>query len=320
VSGRQLGVYFLASNATWDLALAFLNSVRASNPSIPLCLIPFDGHSDRLFGLARAYGCSVFTDLGVLRQCDEIGARFHGASLGHYRKLACWEGPFDDFVYIDVDTVVLEPIDFVAEYLHDFDVVASHSHLDDIVRWVWKPSIWRTGALASWQIAYSASTGFIASRRGVLSLDAAYRRVSAAERLARHMALDCKEQPFLNYLMVTSGVRFTSLRVMAQSFAAANLHPRIPLEWWAGRRGARVDGGRVTSTYFGQPILLVHWAGLWKPTWADRCARAIRPAIGTTDASAVRSRLPYASLWWHHRLARRDEPSTAAVMTMKEGR
>ncbi|EEP75020.1 hypothetical protein MCAG_05347 [Micromonospora sp. ATCC 39149] len=92
VSNR--GAYFVANDAILDLAIAFLDSFRAHNPSIPLCLVPFGDDVEELTRLAGEYDFSIWRDQARLSWCDAIGRRFHGHRVGQYRKLAIWDGPF----------------------------------------------------------------------------------------------------------------------------------------------------------------------------------------------------------------------------------
>src|SRR6185369_9998739 len=120
------GVYFLANDRVYDQVLGFLNSFRTYNPTIPLRLIPFADDHERVAELADRYDFSIWTDAAVLRDCDAISRAFHdGATSGHYRKLAMWTGDFDEFVYVDSDTIVLERFDFVFDYLERYDFVTS---------------------------------------------------------------------------------------------------------------------------------------------------------------------------------------------------
>jgi hypothetical protein len=252
------GVYFLANDVILDLAIAFLNSFRAYNPSISLCLIPFSDDIEQLGRLASRYDFSIWSDLTVLQRCDDISRVFHGYIAGQYRKLAAWEGRYDQFVYIDSDTVVLESVDFVFEHLSRFDFVTSHSNDPYIRKWVWKDSIYSTEALTQEQIAFATNTGFITSRRGCLTVDEAFDRLPKAVELADHMELFCAEQPFLNYLMVTSGRRYNSLAEIARHTGLLN----IPAERWGGEPTLVVQDGRVVWPDV-PPTLLVHWAGEW---------------------------------------------------------
>lgn len=252
------GVYFLANDVILDLAIAFLNSFRTFNPSISLCLIPFSHDIEQLGRLASRYDFSVWSDLTVLRRCDDISKAFHGSTVGQYRKLAAWEGQYDQFVYIDSDTVVLESIDFAFGYLSRFDFVTSHSNDPHIRKWVWKDSIYGTEALTQAQISFATNTGFITSQRGCLTVDEAFDRLPEAVKLADHMELLCTEQPFLNYLMVTSGRSYNSLAEIARRTGLLN----IPAERWAGESTLVVRDGRVVWPDV-PPTLLVHWAGEW---------------------------------------------------------
>jgi hypothetical protein len=276
-SVRRRGVYFLANDQVLDLAIAFLNSFRTYNPEVALCLIPFGSDIARISALRERYGFTLWRDTGRLRSCDETSRAFHDRTAGHYRKLAMWDGPFDEFVYIDCDTVVLHSIDFVFGYLDAFDFVASHSNLSHTRRWVWRDSMCATGTLTEAQISYAASTGFLASRRECLPAAQIAERLPAARRLAPHMELLCFEQPLLNYLIVTSGRRYTSLSMIAGTAGTGE----VPAERWAGDLSLEVRDGRVVNPV--SPTLLVHWAGEW--------ARAAREG----------HQVPYLDLWRFYR-------------------
>jgi hypothetical protein len=252
-------VYFLANDTMLEFVIAFLNSFRAYNPGNALCLIPFDDECEQLLSLQSEYRFTVWADSDVLHRCDAISLRFHGRIVGHYRKLAMWSGEAEHFLYIDTDTVVLSNVDFVFRFLPAIDFLTSHSELPELRQWVWMDSIYATGILTDEQIRFSTNTGFIASRRALLSLDEVEKRLPSALELAPHMVLSCKEQPFLNYLMITSGLYFDSLSAIARRSGRMD----IPCERWGGGEIGAVEGGRITSPKH-PPVLLVHWAGEWQ--------------------------------------------------------
>lgn len=254
------GVYFLANDYIFDFAVAFLNSFRTSNPDIPLCMIPFDNDIVQLGSLCSEYHFRIWQNDDILQQCDRISLSFHDHVLGHYRKLATWEGDFDEFIYIDSDTVVLKNVNFVYDYLKEFDFITSHSNIPEIRKWVWKDSIDEIRTLTSEQTSFAANTGFIASKRGCLDVNEVVRRLPAALELVDHMELMCCEQSFLNYLIVTSGMRYTSILTIARANESLNL----PRELWAGSQiNSVVNGGQLVCPE-RPPVLLVHWAGEWQ--------------------------------------------------------
>jgi hypothetical protein len=274
----QRGVYFLANDGILDMAIAFLNSFRTHNPSIALCLIPYAEDVEQLSSLRQQYNFTIWRDAATLQRCDEISRSFHGCAVGQYRKLAIWEGPFDRFVYIDSDTVVLHSIDFALRYLDRFDFVTSHSDIPHIRCWVWKDSVHSTGALTNKQISYAANTGFLASRRECLSREQVQAQLSGAQALAQHMELLCCEQPLLNYLIVTSGLRYASLYTIARN---TGTRLGIPLELWAGTPSVIVRDGRVIHPR--KKVLMMHWAGEWQ------------------RARDEGRQIPYYDLWSHYR-------------------
>ncbi|MER7275138.1 hypothetical protein ABT369_11815 [Dactylosporangium sp. NPDC000244] len=251
------GVYFLANDTVLEQAIAFLSSFRRFNPTIPLCLVPFADNVEQVAALASRFSFDVWQRPELLRECDDISKLFHGEVAGQYRKLAMWSGEFDEFVYIDCDTVVLHSIDLVFPHLAKFDFVVSNSNVPDARRWVWRDSIMRARALSPRQISYAANTGFVGSKKGLLDLDTVRAKLDRALALAPHMELLCREQPLLNYLIVTSGRPHTSLLAMM----AVSGDMSIPLERWGGGDIGVVRDGQVVTPEGGSPTLLVHWAG-----------------------------------------------------------
>ncbi|MBP1203665.1 hypothetical protein JOD97_001679 [Duganella sp. 1411] len=272
------GVYFLANNKVYELAVAFLNSFRTHNRELDLCLIPYDQDVDRIIALKDTYAFSVFQDDHLLASCDAISEKFHGKRLGAYRKFVAWEGTFDEFIYIDLDTVVLDSVDFAYENLHRCDIYTSHSNIEAIRQWVWKDSIYEKNILAPEQIAFAANTGFFVSTRHLLNMGQIEAKVDAGLRLKDDMELKCMEQPFLNYLIVTSGHRYGSLL----TFLVSGADPTVKLEMWAGNPGCIVGDGKLHMPNF-PPIFLLHWAGIWQ-----------------SDNGSL-SEIPYKKLWDHYR-------------------
>lgn len=258
------GVYFLANDRMFEQCIAFLTSFRLNNPSIPLVLIPFDHYIQRLTSLQPKYRFSIWEREEVLTTCDELCCLVKGRSHGHFRKLACWEGPFDEFIYVDSDTVVLETLDVVFGFLSQWDFLASHSNIASIRKWVWKDSATRENSLTREQIAYSANTGFMCSKRNAVRVPDAFAAWHRIGSLAKDLNTELIDQPFLNYFIVTSGLRFSSL----YSIFLMNRAVDIPLERWGGRELGPTLNGRFLSAMFPR-TLLVHWAGEWKLAHAE---------------------------------------------------
>jgi hypothetical protein len=250
---------FLANDSMKDLVLAFLKSFRRFNPEIALCLIPYNADIFWLKGIRADYNFTIYEKQDILEWCDEISIQFHGRLMGQYRKLACWHTDFEQFVYVDVDTVILHDLAFSFDLLPGFGFLTSHSDLPDIRKWVWRSSINQQSVLSGKQVSFAANTGFIVSERNALTKERVDALLPGALQIRVHMELLTAEQPFLNYLIVTSGLRYSSFLTMARISQRRD----IPQERWGGYKEPESSEGIVTepTTY---PLLLIHWAGEWR--------------------------------------------------------
>jgi lipopolysaccharide biosynthesis glycosyltransferase len=220
-----------------------------------------------------------------------------------------WEGPFDEFIYIDVDSVVLKNIEFAFNYLDKYDCYTSHSDMGEIRKFVWKDSIYSVNALSAVQIQYAANTGFIVSRKGVFSMNWIQSKLLDAIALRQHMELNCQEQPFLNFLIVTSGKRYSSLFTIYQQ----SKDNRIMFEYWAGTKGVSFKKGRPRN---GEPYFLVHWAGCWQPRTFDfryyKILRFLRVTSKTANPK-LHFFMPHKRLWRFYRfMNQRSKSATGA--------
>jgi hypothetical protein len=131
-------------------------------------------------------------------------------------------------------------------------------------KFVWRDSIYSCGRLSRSQIEFSANVGIFASNRSAFTMDAIETAATSGLEIVEHMDLLSSEQPFLNFLFVTSNLPYTSLR----SLQGGRYFSRIPIVWWGGSNGGIVVGGQLyVVAHRGRfllgrcPIMAVHWAG-----------------------------------------------------------
>lgn len=288
------GLFFLANDGVYDLVVAFLNSLRLHNPFLPVCFIPFDDNVEMIRSLSGRYRFSEYNNTATLHACDQISFMIHGSVKGHYRKLACFEGEFRDFIYIDCDTIVSGSVDFAFPLLANFNILFSHSDEPGLKRWVWRDSV-RDSGLSPGQVSFAANTGFIVSQRHTFRVSCIYAAMPMFMQFVPHMALICAEQPFINLLVVTSKLRYGSLLAFVKSGASVDL----PLERWAGGGPFRWgDSVRHVSNN----VFLYHWAGSWAPTnfdrWVDAALRVLFP---TSRPATVRRLMANGRIWRRYR-------------------
>jgi hypothetical protein len=299
------GVYFLCNDRLITLAIAFLNAFRKHNPDLPLCLIPYkDDDIEQLTSLSGTYRFSIFPFSETLETCDKIGAQILPEDH-RFRKLAMWQGMFDQFIYIDIDNIVLEDISYLFSLLDTYGFVVCDSEIEDSIKWCWKDSIFSTGLLNRRQIGFAGNTSLIVSRKGAIDPDDVLTNISRVEEVVPHMELHCSEQPLLNYLIVTSGQPYTSIN----EIVLHGSRPDIGIGYWAGTprssesRAVILPGGGLQMRNSKKKVTLIHWSGLWQPRRIDRVIfrglqllgimRNRKPVMGWW--------FPYKSLWLYYR-------------------
>jgi len=296
---KKRGVYFLANDRVLDLCVAFLNSFRAHNPNLSLCMVPFDESIQELEKLRKSYDFTIYENNKIFKICDEISMVFHNKVHGQYRKLAIWDGDFDEFIYIDVDSIVLQDIEPVFELLSDYDFITASCNYASNLKWVWKKSIYKSGLLSLEQIAYAASTGFISSKKSALTLKYADDTARNSHILKQHIVHCGLEQSFFNYLIVTSGKRYTGLQIPSSN---GGLRAGSFNYWWAGRENPEIKHKQLNSG--SAPFFLIHWAGLWQPKMLERIVFRIMKILhikNKDEHPKMRFFMPYKRLWRHYR-------------------
>lgn len=245
------GLVCLADGAVAEWFTAFGRSLRRYLPDLPVALIPFRERSKELERMARDFDFSIW-EPDMLGELDELGRRFypdHSIAPSCFRKLACFWGPFDRFVYLDVDVVVLGRglMDLLAAFRRGaLDLAFYNGDLDQ----VYKPGTLRRALERKG--AQGFNTGFLISRRGLLDRSRMYRLAEEALGLRDHLT-DCYEQPFLNFIADRSGWSVQP---------AVELVPRLaPITW------CKIEIERRGDRYFQhwegelRELPFVHWAG-----------------------------------------------------------
>lgn len=253
---ETVGIYCLANDKVLDQTIAFLESLRAHEPQIPLMVIPFDDNTEKLSELAATYRFSFFHHQS-LETLDRVGAPFvpNGSARARlFRKFAVFWGPFDHFLFLDIDIVVLDTLgELLSSYLSSkCDFVCFDNAIDQ----VYKPTALRTKMITEYA-ARGFNTGAFLSSQGVLTLDEVEATASKAVAVKDSFVATTGEQPFFNYCMDTK---------RAHIVEAAELMPDLSASAWAPLRLSRkADGSyRVCDTkspFHNKRLLFVHWAG-----------------------------------------------------------
>jgi hypothetical protein len=225
-----------------------LGSVTKFAPDIPLFVIPFGGPMRKMLKLRRRFPFEVFDH--DLERYDEMGRPFFRAPRWHrlFRKLAAFEVPADGFLYCDIDCILLispawlnklrkaSKLEFVAAE-PGLDAVYTDRHLRDRMVSNYRSSGFNTGLFLSHQ-------GAIGRRD--------FERLALMALPDREGMASYGEQPYLNYLVDTSGIPRGLFR---------DLDPSLSNLTWA-RRQIYERGGALVDEQGGRLVAL-HWAGEW---------------------------------------------------------
>lgn len=130
------GIYTLANDNLYDQVIALIQSIRRNDRAeIPICIIPYDQKIDRLRSLnyphvflfddARSWErwFGFATDIWTHpRFADKVQQNwYHGSNT--IRKLCSFDGPFERFIYVDSDALVMSSLDRCFELLNEYDFV-----------------------------------------------------------------------------------------------------------------------------------------------------------------------------------------------------
>jgi hypothetical protein len=254
------GIYVLANDAMQAWTKSFVASLRHYNPSLPLCLIPFDDDCSRVATLVETAGGTVLDRPDVFRRLERMGETlelgFAPYGKHWFRRFAVFDGPYDRFMYLDTRVVVLGPLQpIIDEVVADVcDVV----HFDRMIN-----EVYRDGPLRRRFVLAGRGRGFNsgswASRAGLFTMGQMETATTTLSERRDQMNPRNTDQFFLNFLCDDHAVP-------AAQFA--DLHEDYTHVCWAGAGGAIYEDAagawrrwQFRSAEHRRRLPFVHWGG-----------------------------------------------------------
>ncbi|HZG38481.1 MAG TPA: hypothetical protein VEZ50_07335 [Nodosilinea sp.] len=305
------GICTLGNDRVYDQIVALLNSIEVfAGPEMPVCIYPYDDRVERLRELAQSRPhLTLYDDTASIQrwdawveqiwathptarqQWDAIGsAGIH--RMGTHRRFCAFDGPFDRFIYMDADTLLLSDPIPVFNALNEYDWITYDFQHKDLNHVYDVNSGWLEKLFSAEQVQRQTfCSGFYASRRGLFDSDLGKNILdwlnSGETAVLYPMAPD---QTILNYLVMRCGVN------------SCNLALTLPTE--------QRTGNSVTSSHFtienhrvydkGVPLLYLHYIGLSSQLFARLCAGE------NVD-------LPYRDVFLHYRYLHNPETCPALL-------
>lgn len=250
-SGSE-GIVCLANDGIIDGLIALAQSLHANSPGTPVTIIPFDTNLEQTRRIAGRLGYEIYDDPS-LEEMDALGRRYWAGDSWRahtMRKFCAFWGPYDRFMFLDADIVVLESLDRYFEALRAQQ--AEFMYFTSDMSKVYK------GPLRDEMVAHRAAVGFntglFMGLRGGLT-PPMLEDLLAACQAYRDGFVDLLEQTFLNYAVDVSGLSKVDAHAVVTD----------AIDAWAGVRLKRRNDGLVLADArtpeSGRKVTLIHWAG-----------------------------------------------------------
>lgn len=136
------GICTLANDRVYDQVVALLNSIEAiAGKDMPVCIYPYDDNTDKLsLEVSKRPNVQLYDNLESINRWDNFAqsawdthptARqiwqkagsegYH--RFGTHRRYCAFDAPFDRFLYMDADTLLMSPVDNIFNLLANNDCV-----------------------------------------------------------------------------------------------------------------------------------------------------------------------------------------------------
>jgi hypothetical protein len=256
------GICTLANDRVYDQLIALLNSIEAiSGSQTPVCIYPYDNNTDRIAAeIALRPNVQLYSDRTSIEKWDRFAkaawdthpsARDRwqkvGSSdyhrFGTHRRYCAFDAPFERFLYMDADTLLMDAIEPIFNQLDRSDFVVYDFQYKDPAH-VYELSSSKLNEIFPSQRVQKEifCSGFYASKKDLFDET---KRNWTLEQLksgeAEILYPMAPDQTLLNYMMMRSG------------FSIDNLALQLPKN--------KITGCSVTSKHFKRQNSLLYDKG-----------------------------------------------------------
>jgi hypothetical protein len=136
------GICTLANDRVLDQVIALLNSIEAiAGKDTPVCIYPYDDNTEKLAAeVEKRANVELYSDRNSILKWDRFAQacwdthptaketwRKVGSDgyhrFGTHRRYCAFDGPFDRFLYMDADTLLMSPVEHIFAQLENHDCV-----------------------------------------------------------------------------------------------------------------------------------------------------------------------------------------------------
>ncbi|MCD8486540.1 MAG: sugar transferase [Desertifilum sp.] len=291
------GICTLCNDRMFDQLVALLNSIEVIYGSqMPVCIFPYDEQTEKIAAeIAKRPQVFIYDDRESIDRWDEFMRQARPDKMdstkkfrlyGSHRRFCAFDGPFDKFVYMDADILLLDTLDLIFAKLDEYDCVTYDFQFyhPEFVYNVQSPKLLEVFDENRLRNEIFCA-GFYASKRGLFG--EAERRwlieqLQAGE--AEIFKTTGHDQPVANYMFMRTNKRICNLSHVLPEGTAT--------------------GCTVTSKHFeekdhalydnGNRVTYLHYVG-------------ISPRIPEAICAGENLKLPYRDLFLHYRFLHEPE-------------
>jgi hypothetical protein len=252
------GIYIVANDRVVDNAIALVSSIRIHDPDLSIILIPFNHDFQQVATILNTcYQVEIFPDLLFLETLTQTIAEIFPRDFlnlpNKMRKLATWFGPLDEFLYVDTDIIVFQPLTETLNYLKQADFLCCDFHYKGRgLKDVFSPNVLAHKIFNKTDLQDVFNSGFWGSKKGAILLDKMYEVLAEAAQHKEYFDFSSgtTDQPILNYLI---------LRSIPHRLNIVKAHSHEPGSW--GGSPHFVDRDHILYDH-DAPLRYLHWAGI----------------------------------------------------------
>ncbi|HEY9627740.1 MAG TPA: Npun_R2821/Npun_R2822 family protein [Coleofasciculaceae cyanobacterium] len=182
------GICTLANDQVYHQLVALLNSIEVfMGKDMPVCVYPYDDNTSRIAAeIDRRSNAQLYSDSLSIQHWDRFARQVwdtHPTAqqrwkssdrnfyyrVGTHRRFCAFDAPFDRFLYMDADTVLLNSVDFIFDQLDQQDWIVYDFQFKDLSHVYDQTSPRLTQVFSETQLSHIFCSGFYASRQGIFS-------------------------------------------------------------------------------------------------------------------------------------------------------
>lgn len=145
------GIYILGNDGVYDQVVALLNSIEVNvGDKYPIFIVPYNEDLELVKqDIKNRSNVEIFEDTSAMKLWEDYSTEIWKAHpkafeiwqeqgisgiyrLGMHRRFAGFNGPFDKFLYLDADILVLNSLDYIFKQLNSNDFVVYDFQYKDL--------------------------------------------------------------------------------------------------------------------------------------------------------------------------------------------